>query len=84
MFTCTSLSFAATFLQAFAVACMLGCLIAARVDIDFLLRQTLQADVFCLTFKSYSGSLKFASTLGRKGQNRGAGWEENDFREKQL
>lgn len=83
MFTCASLSFAATFLQGFAVACMLGCLIAPRVDIDFVLRQTWQADVFCLTFKSYSGSLRFASTW--EGRDRtGAGWEENDFREKQL
>lgn len=34
------------FLRAFAIASMLGCLIAPGVHIDFLLRHTWQADVF--------------------------------------
>lgn len=66
------------FLQAFALASMLGCLIAPGVGIDFLLRRTWRADVFYLTFKSYSGSLRFASTLGGKGKNTKAKWEEEN------
>lgn len=66
------------FLQPFAIASVLGCLIAPGVNIDFLLRQTWQPDVFCLMFKSCSGSLRFTSTLGQEGENRKAGWKEKN------
>jgi len=63
---------------------MLGYFIAPGVNIDFLLRQTWQANVFCLTFKSYLGSLRFISTLGGQGKNRKARWKEKEMQKKCL
>lgn len=63
---------------------MLGCLIAPGVDIDFLLRQIWQADVFCLMFKSYSGNLRFTPTLRGEGKNRKTRWKEKKKPEKSI
>lgn len=71
------------FLQPFAIASVLGCLIAPGVNIDFLLRQTRQADVFCLMFKRCSCSLRFTSTLGQEGENRKARWKKKKESRKQ-